>query len=350
MISSRELFGHEKSVSEYMMESIEKREKETKSLKETLKNMTPTEREFAIFKIFYNNNDKKKQKQLYEIFKNNLLMLHKINATKKVAEDSEFYTRIAWINRHEACLELMSSYRNLLNKMSILAKELNTNNSLELSILYDYLLWNGYLSRTHKHEYKENEEKLFLGMNFTDISDGEGVCLNYSEMLKDFLNYNGYDSVMLCNYFDNENIINKMLRSRNQKSNHAFNLIDDNGLYIYDSTNSVLYNLTRQDSTLLAEGDYKDKKNQIYKSIIRIYRSYDLCYSKKDEKLLDRLSYEQDFSSPYNKTDFTSTREVNLEIIKNSTSLLEDFYIEAKTDIIGISEETKKAVTRKKKK
>ena len=350
MLSSRELFGHEKSVSEYLMESIETREKETKLLRETLKHMTPTEREFAIFKIFYNSSDNKKQKLLYELFKNNLLMLHKITAIKKTAEKSEFYTRIACVNRHEACLEIMSAYKNLLNKISTLAKELNINNSLKLSILYDYLLWNGYLSRTHKHEYKDTEETLFLGMNFTDISNGIGVCLNYSEMLKDFLNYNGYNSVILCNYFDNEIAINKMLKSKSQKSNHAFNLIDDNGLYIYDSTNSALYNLTRQDSILLAEGDYKYKNDRKYKSIIRIYRSYDLCYSKKDEKLLDRLYSEKEFISPYNKNDFISSRNVNLEIIKNNLSLLEDFYCEAKPDIIGISEETQKVLTRKKNK
>jgi len=349
MLSSRELFSHEKSVSEYMMESIELREKETKLLKETLKHMTPTEREFAIFKIFYNNNDKKKQKQLYEIFKNNLLMLHKIDEIKKVAEDSDYYTSTAWVNRHEVCLEIIFEYKKLLNKMATLAKELNMNNSLELSILFDYLLWNGYLSKTHKHEYKDNEETILLGMNFTDISNGIGVCRNYSEMLKDFLNHSGYNSVILCNFFDYENIVNKMLNRKSQKSNHAYNLIEDNGLYIYDSTNSVLYNLTRQDSALLAEGDYKYKNDRKYKSIIRIYRSYDLCYSKKDEKLLDRLYSEKEFISPYNKNDFISSRNVNLEIIKNNLSLLEDFYSEAKPDIIGISEETQKVLMRKNK-
>ena len=340
MISSNELFGHEKSVAEYIMEAIEKKEQEV----EAIKYMTPKEKEFAIFKIFYNSNDKEKQKLLYELFKKNILMLHKITSIRKMAEEAEYYMQIAWFNRHDACIKIIYAYKKLLNKMSILAKELNMNNSLELSILYSYLLWNGYLSKTHKHEYKENEDNIFLGMQFTDISNGIGVCRNYSEMLKDFLNYSGFNSIILSNYFDEEKVINKMLKSRSQKSNHAFNLIDDKGLYIYDSTNQALYNLTRQNSVLLAKGEYKSK------AILRLYRSYGLCSSKHDEDLLDRLFYEQDFISPYDKSDLISIRDVSIELLTSNVSLLEDFYSDAKPNIISISDETKKILIRKKNK
>ena len=70
------------------------------------------------------------------------------------------------------------------------------------------------------------------------------------------------------------------------------------------------------------------------------------CANIKEVELLDKLITSSDYVSPYTKGDLIIISEINLEIIRNSTSLVEDFYIEAHPNIIGISEETNKILRR----
>lgn len=318
-----------------------------------LKNANRTEKEFLIFKAFFNDLTKETKEHLMYEIKAHPFFLNKLWWLIDEATDARKYSKCAIYNRNQCCIEIMTIYKSLLEKMSTLAKELNINNSLELSILFSYLLWNGYLSKEKILEYKENNDHEIVGLLFLNIINGTGVCRNYSEMLKDFLNYCGYKSVILANYLsDNIQIdyrmeINKKYGYTNsnedmfkrKKANHAFNLIEDNGLYIYDPTNLLWYFLENVNSSILVNGKGK--------SIIYPYRSYDFCYSKDDEKLLDRLFSDEKFVPPYHKADFISTSEVNLELIKNSTSLLNDFYNEARSDLVNISSESNQIMTRK---
>ena len=102
----------------------------------------------------------------------------------------------------------MENYNELLSKMSSLSKELNFQNSLELNILFSYLLWNGYLSKDKEYKFSSNDKKNIPGLFFSDIMDGRGVCLNNTEMLKDFLVFNGYSSAIVQNYYNHKNFHN----------------------------------------------------------------------------------------------------------------------------------------------
>ena len=136
---------------------------------------------------------------------------------------------------------------------------------VELSNLFTYLLWNGYLSKTKQHVYRIEDRKMIIGLAFADIMDGVGVCLNHADMLKDFLNTCGYNSSTMINLVD-KNIKSNYKFDIERKSekakkkteilnlamcpimkkigNHAFTLIEDNNkLYIYDSTNLMLLNV-----------------------------------------------------------------------------------------------------------
>ena len=347
--------GFSDSVWQDFEENTKKSLKESEQFKNhlflKLKKATHSEKEFILFKTFFNG-IKSDEISLIDILKQHPSLINRLLWIKDEADSAKRLSSNAKYNRNKSCLEVMKVYKMLLEKISVLSKELNTSNSLELSILFSYLLWNGYLSKNKTHKYEEYDGPLLMGMNFTDISNGIGVCRNYSEMLKDFLNHNGYESVMLTNYLSNNlkvdykmNITERKIYNapyeeifQRKKANHVFNLIEDNGLYIYDPTNLLLYNLKNKNMSTLVNGKGKN--------IVYPYRSYDFCYSKEDEELLDRLFNEDAFTSLYDKTDFISISEETLELIKNNTSLLEDFYTEARQDIIGISEETKKVLTR----
>lgn len=341
-------------VTKQIIQSLEKEEKEKNELLTKLKKVNRKERQFIIFKTFFNSISDRKKEELSDLIRRHPFMIDKLMWIVDEAIAAREYSNYAICNRDIRCKDIMTMYNSLLKDMSKLSQELGVNNSLELSILFSYLLWNGYLSKTKKHTYGEEEKNEILGLLFVEVVNGCGVCRNYSEMLKDFLNYKGYNSVILANCLDNikvdyqmniRNRINTIPNIHNEvffqkkEANHVFNLIEDNGIYIYDTTNLLLYSFEKQNSSLLINGK---GKNKIYP-----YQSYDFCYSRKDEQLLDKIFMcETTMISPYNKTDFISISEITLEMIKNNLSLLEDFYDEIKSRLISISEEKNKALIR----
>lgn len=335
------------TLSDYIEESLVEQNKKIEELKE----MSVEERQFAIFKMFYNGLSTQNGNLLTAATKKYPFTFLKLNTIMDKANQACRCREISEYNRYKICAEIMMQYKSLLEKISILAKELNINNSLELSILFSYLLWNGYLSKEKDYTFQAYNRKTILGLLFIDIIDGIGVCLNHAEMLKDILNYCGYKSSIIINHFDyytkveykldikrngikdSNNIIKEILNK--QKANHAFNLIEENdNLYIYDSTNLLIYNIVSSDCANLTLGKGENK--------LFPYQSYGLCVSEEEVRLLDKLHKDDSLPSQYTKEDFISTGEVNIEIIKNSTSLLEDFYTEVHPNITAISEETEK--------
>lgn len=320
--------------------------------------MSEEERKYKIFKIFFHNNgDKETIKELQKDFtKNRYLIPSNYYAMKEGILANISACTIRDNRRHYT--EIMEKYTELLNKMARLASELNMENSLELSILYSYLLWNGYLSKNKDYVFSSKDKNYITGLFFTDIMDGRGVCLNNSEMLKDFLEVAGYTSSIIQNYYNNnakinyrikiktrnieieekENILKKYLK---KDANHVFNLIEENDkLYIFDPTNLLLHKLINKYKSSLING----------KGEFRLYpyQSHMNCANIKEVELLDKLLTSSDYSSPFIKEDLISTAEINIEIIKNSISLLEDFFKEVYPYIIGISEEKSKILRREK--
>ena len=95
--------------------------------------------------------------------------------------------------------KVFESYTNVLNQTKQLSNELDVKNSLEMCILYSYLLYGGYYSQNGTHSYKIEDRVMIPGMFFHEIFKGRGVCLNYSDMLCDLLNVKGYNAAILGN-------------------------------------------------------------------------------------------------------------------------------------------------------
>lgn len=349
MISSNELYSDEKSISEYIMEEIENIDKQT----EELHNMSLKERKFAIFKMFYNGINENLKKLLEEATMKYPFILTGIHPIIEKANDALLNKRISLYNREEVGVNIITSYKDLLKKISKLSQELNINNSLELSILFSYLLWNGYLSKDKSYKFQSSNRANLSGMLFADVANGIGVCINNSDMLKDVLNESGYNSCVLVNnlnsfldvcsiyvikrngVIDNKNIIKEIMNIR--KANHAFNLIEEQGkIYAYDSTNLLLYNIDCQ--------KYASLVNGFGKNMLFPYDSYSYCVDEKEVSLLDKLLAGKYTPKIYTNEDYISVGTVNLDIIKNSSQLLEDFYTDAHQDIINISKEIDKNI------
>lgn len=334
--------------------------RENSKLIQELINSNLQERKFLIFKLYYDRPNIETIKLIEQWLPQHLFAYLGVASTIAIAKFAYLHKEYALESR-KAYSEVMSKYNSLLGKMACLSKELDLNNSLEISILFSYLLWKGYLSKTKENKFESENRKMLTGLYFADIMDGRGVCLNHCEMLKDFLSICGYSSVMLMNYASNDVKITRVLdikRKINDSAdnvvatllsllkivkrnniNHIFNLIEeDEKLYIYDATNLSLHSIDNSFSASIINGGGRRK--------LYPYQSYNFCLSERDCTLMDKLLTGKITPSPYTKEDFISIGRVALEIMKNSHCLFEDFYTEARPDIMGISEETDKIKAR----
>lgn len=255
-------------------------------------------------------------------------------------------------------------YPELLNKMKQLAGELGLNNSLELSNLYTYLMWNGYLSKSKSNIYKTEGRKLIRGLYFADLMDGIGVCLNHSDMLTDFLNVCGYESAVINNYFGKDVEFNYRLDIERKTAkdslkrkilylfvasiikkigNHAFSLVvDKEKLYIYDSTNFMLLEVVDPFTakTINGTGTFE----------LHPYFSFMYAIDDKEIQAMHKLFEMRDLSSPYSRKDFIYTGEANIELFNHNIELLDDFYDDVRPSIVSISDATDKIKARRREK
>jgi len=252
----------------------------------------------------------------------------------------------------EEVTDVSKNYKTLLQKCKLLADELNLNNSLEVANLYTYLLWNGYFSKDKELKFQIDNRVITHGAFSYDIANGIGVCLNFSNMLADFINEFDYSAASIINYMGkgidksykvdiernkskqklHKKLGNSIMSLISKKTgNHAFTLINEKGkLYIYDSTNLCAFKLINKNEAVMLAGKGNVK--------IKPYFSYSINFSEKTNDTLDKLHNSNKIESPYSKKDFIITWEESLELFLDNIKLLDDFYEDVKDKIIYISD------------
>lgn len=252
-------------------------------------------------------------------------------------------------------------YKNILLNTKELADELNLNNSLMAANLFTYLLWNGYFSKEKELKFQSHDRVLASGRYSQDIMSGIGVCLNFSDMLTDYINEFDYKAATLINYLGKDmersytvdierklskpklknKLLTPLLKPLTRKiGNHAYTLINENNkFYIYDATNLIMGELKSKDEAILIPGKGTLK--------IKPYFSYYINLSDKSVSALDSLHEYFNLESPYNKKDFIITWEECLDLFIKNTNLLDDFYNEIRNSIVNvatINEQQKKKI------
>lgn len=96
------------------------------------------------------------------------------------------------------------SYFKIVNKTANLMKELNISDPFSATVIFEYLLWNGYLSKNKKLIYGISGRINNIVLTGADIMLGKSVCLNNADMLSDVLNAMGFESyIMGCSFVEN---------------------------------------------------------------------------------------------------------------------------------------------------
>lgn len=217
------------------------------------------------------------------------------------------------------CKEIENSYHYILNETAKLIHNITEiYNILDITYIYDYILFNGYLSINNDFNFTMPKYELELRKGFS-IFSGEGVCRNIADLLSDILSYLDIETTGIITYRNQENssiitltkdydyLINKDLDkfsieydehlSLNQieekellTGNHFEILTLDNS-HIIDPTIGIIYKITDKKTNypimdnirlwyLLASGEYN------IKDIIKLYNSlkdkYLLPYKQKE--------------------------------------------------------------------
>ena len=243
-------------------------------------------------------------------------------------------------SRRKLRSEFGESYDKIIDTWTYVTDALNINTPLETACFYSILLWGGYFSQNKILYYQEDNRVNLNGWYSLDIMYGNGVCLNFSDLLKDLLLKKGFSSALLINYVEKmksssigkELIIRRKRKSSNKRKilikfmkpvlkkhgNHAFIVIrDQNKIFGYDPTNLFCVNISsiRSADTIDGVGHFELKVNE----------SYAYACSNREFEILDDIM-------TTDSADCLTRQEINEAWInayykfKNNIGLLDECY------------------------
>lgn len=251
------------------------------------------------------------------------------------------------------------AYLDIIRDIVKLFRELNINDEIDFSILYTYLLWNGYFSKDRELVYGvPTSNKLFFeGM---DIMCGKSKCINNSRMLCDLLMYNGkFSCVVGVKTFENHvlnyklDINRKILDLDNKKEDKIKNLnkLNEKGLSNAIANHAV---------TLFYMGDIPIMCDPTSLSFLYIndilYAKYIGSKNNVEIKPVTTIAINDiSFSEVYNIfSNFKSIDEEQLllnvtnrskyifNLVKENSQLLDDFYDSINSNILVVNRTLKK--------
>lgn len=265
--------------------------------------------------------------------------------------------KTGWIscNKDSDCYgEINMYYSSLMDKIKRLSQELGLDNSLEISNLFSYLLWNGYFSKIKSNMLTNKGNKGIYSLKYADIIDGKSSQFSNSEMLKDLLNSCDLSATIMFNTTSVKNkfdIIYKLPIEREiaqvsikdkiksfvstpitKKIGNSTSVLirEKDKVYIYDPTKLALFEVVNAFDANLINGLGTTK--------LHPYMSF--LYLKdvvREIMAIDGLFELSDLSSPYSREDIFFTSEANIETFKKNIYLLDDFYADTDEERIKIS-------------
>ena len=290
-----------------------------------------------------NNNDlSKKEQEKYNNF-NNFYIEPAVDMFNKIFSNAKEDTKK---------MDFYEPYLNIIKKTSDLIKESNVSGPLQSSVLFEYLLWNGYLSKDNNLVFSTSDRILNLGLPGADIVRGKSVCLNNAMMLNEVLRESGFESYILgCNVDTSLPKINLEYRPNIERNvdektglkykvlssiakvtpikhvgNHAFTLINYDGKYVIcDPTN-----LTFLENNGLFKANFVGADTEV---VIKPWVIFHNKIKHEDfHKLFNKL-LEQSDESVLSLEKVRNFSEYVMEVCEESKPLFKDFHEDIKEDI-----------------
>ncbi len=84
--------------------------------------------------------------------------------------------------------EIRTLYQQFIQNYNQMNKEFELNNPIQIYTMFNYLLYEGYLSKGKEFQFSREEARDIIAIYGTNIFMGKGVCRHISSMFKDILN------------------------------------------------------------------------------------------------------------------------------------------------------------------
>lgn len=242
---------------------------------------------------------------------------------------------------HESIL----AYENIINSTAQLCNELNLKDSMDIFVVFNFLLWNGYFSKNKEYAYKMSGRKNLFGYFGIDIINGQGVCLNKSSMLTEILKAMNYESYMIFNKVNKgltldyrPDIERKIIKKgqlfikiglvlfnplANVVGNHACTLVKKgDSYYAYDPTNLCVFKL---DDFLKANIIGGKGNIDIKPYWLSLSCGLD---NRKIVEIIDSFKNAESKIQTHDFIEIKNSFESNIELCMKNISLFNDFYEE----------------------
>ncbi|MBR2828215.1 MAG: hypothetical protein IKE70_03190 [Bacilli bacterium] len=186
--------------------------------------------------------------------------------------------------------ELLKYYKEFLLNYKKLNQEFELKNPLEIFTLYEYLLYNGYLSKNKIFQYGEKKVKDIDSLLALDIINGKGVCRHTSSLLSDILLEEGIKAEPIIITVNNDlGIEYEEIEDRNREE--IFNWLKErliNEEKIYEIYHDILNSIPDDKGAILSFE--KDRRRSLKDLFLG---NHEITYSIYDNKryLLDPTNY-----------------------------------------------------------
>lgn len=96
--------------------------------------------------------------------------------------------------------EIRTLYQQFIQSYNKMNKNFELNNPIQIYTMFNYLLYEGYLSKGKEFQFSGEETRDIIAICGTNIFMGKGVCRHISSMFKDILNDYGIEAYNLGCY------------------------------------------------------------------------------------------------------------------------------------------------------
>jgi len=176
--------------------------------------------------------------------------------------------------------QIRNLYQEFIKNYNKLNDTFNLNDPIEIQTMFNYLLYNGYLSRDKSFEFTCETARDIHTIQGAEIITGKGVCRHISSTLTDILNNRDINASNLC-CLQRESFINvKMLDEEKYSHQELIDWVRNH--IINERERNLLYELLNrfEKEGIFSEINYyfKNEKNPIK----RMFGNHEICFAEKD--------------------------------------------------------------------
>lgn len=174
--------------------------------------------------------------------------------------------------------EIRTLYQQFIQNYNKMNKDFELNNPIQIYTMFNYLLYEGYLSKGKEFQFSGEEARDINPISGTNIIMGKGVCRHISSMFKDILNDYGIEAYNLgcyCRTYNvNINITEQPKYSYNELKEWVKKHIIDERTNCF--LNAFIEELEKQEK--YAEFSYKQEEDK--NPIPKMVGNHAICFSR----------------------------------------------------------------------